>query len=132
MRLLTRRLLQALLYQSQPIATLLRGGCTRKDTAGSVGVTDDTFSNWMRRYSDFSEVVRAAESYVGARMTAKITASDTDWWAALEWLKRRRRDDWGDSLNLIDKSDTDPPAAPPRPRTVGEPPGGAVARMRPL
>ena len=84
--------------KAEKIATLLRSGCTRRDAAGSVGVTDDTLLNWLKRYSDFSELVASAEAFAAVKMTTILTkAADGDWRAALEWLKRRRREDWGDN-----------------------------------
>jgi hypothetical protein len=41
-------------------------------------------------------------------MAAIVTkAAETDWKAALEVLKRRRRDEWGDNLSLSKTSDDD-------------------------
>lgn len=83
-------------------------GCNRKDAAGSVGVSEDTFARWLARYADFADQVALAESCAAVRMTTLVTqAATTEWKAALEWLKRRRREEWGDSLNLTKKSDAD-------------------------
>ena len=90
------------------IATLLRSGCTRKDAAGSVSIDYTTFLNWIDRYSSFSILVTAAEAFAAVKMTTILTkAADGDWRAALEWLKRRKRDEWGDNLSLSRLSDED-------------------------
>ena len=94
--------------KAEKLSTLLRGGCTKRDAAGSIGVSEDTLARWIRNNAVFAEQVRAAESLCAVKMTAKITAAaETDWKAALEWLKRRRRDEWGDNLNLSRMSDAD-------------------------
>lgn len=83
--------------KAEQIADRLRDGCTRKDAAGSVGVSEDTFARWLARYADFAGLVEVAEAACAVRMTTIVTtAAVTDWKAAMEWLKRRRRDDWGD------------------------------------
>ena len=94
--------------KANQIATLLRAGCTRKDAAGSVGVNYTTFLSWLTRFPSFASLTESAESYAAVKMTTIVTkAADTDWKAALEWLKRRRRDEWGDNINLSRMSDAD-------------------------
>ena len=87
--------------KAEKIATLLRGGCTRKDAVGSIGVDYTTFLRWLSNNAGFARLVGSAESFAAVKMTTIVTlAADKDWKAALEWLKRRRRDEWGDSVNL--------------------------------
>ena len=94
--------------KANQIATLLRSGCTRKDAVGSVGVDYQTFLNWFERNSSFSSLVGSAESFAAVKMTTILTkAAEQDAKYALEWLKRRRRDEWGDNLNLSRMSDAD-------------------------
>ena len=87
----------------------LKTGCTRKDAYGAVGIDAGTFANWLTRYSDFSYAVGVAEAEVANNMTRIVVKAATagDWRAALEWLKRRRRDEWGDNLSLSRLSDED-------------------------
>jgi hypothetical protein len=84
------------------ILTYLRGGATRRDAAAASGVSRDTLRHWMQENSAFSALVEEAEGECGALMAARLTAearrSDGDWKAALAWLQRRRRDEWGDSI----------------------------------
>ena len=90
------------------IATLLRGGCTRKDAVGSIGVDYQTFLNWYETNSSFSGLVISAESFAAVKMTTLVTkAAEQDAKYALEWLKRRRRDEWGDNINLSRLSDAE-------------------------
>ena len=83
------------------IATLLRSGCTRRDAIGSVNISYPTFYTWLKNNLDFFQLVEAAECFCAVRMTTLIIqAADTDPKYALEWLKRRRRDEWGDNVNV--------------------------------
>jgi len=89
------------------ITTLLRGGCTRKDAAGSVGISSDTLVRWSRSNADFAALVESAEAYAAVKMTTIVTAAAaTEWRAALEWLKRRRREEWGDSADITSGGET--------------------------
>lgn len=56
-------------------------------------------ATWIKRYPDFAELVARAEGEVERRMAATIiqAAVDGDYRAALEWLKRRRPADWGET-----------------------------------
>jgi hypothetical protein len=85
----------------EKILTYLRGGATRQDAAAASGITYETLRIWMQE-SAFSVSVTMAEGECGALMAARLTAearrSDGDWKAALAWLQRRRRDEWGDSI----------------------------------
>ena len=90
------------------IATLLRSGCTRRDATGSVNISHTTFYTWLEKNLHFFQLVEAAESFCAVKMTTLIVqAADTDPKYALEWLKRRRRDEWGDNINLNRLSDDD-------------------------
>ena len=94
--------------KAEKIATLLRGGCTRKDAAGSVGVEYQTFLNWMARNYSFLTLVGVSEAFAAVKMTTILTkAAEQDPKYALEWLKRRKRDEWGDNLSLSRLSDED-------------------------
>jgi transposase len=91
------------------ITDALRVGASRKDAAAAAGVSERTFYEWMGHFPQFSQAVTRAEGQCAARMTARIyqeaTAERGDWKAALEWLKRRRRDEWGDSIDVRKLSD---------------------------
>ena len=52
---------------------------------------------------------RVVEEPVPIQETTKsvVTANEFDWRAAETWLKRRRRDEWGDNLSLSRLSDED-------------------------
>lgn len=80
------------------IEEALRLGSTRRAACACAGISEDTFAIWLKRYSDFSDLVNRVEGEVERRMAATIikAANDGDYRAALEWLKRRRPADWGD------------------------------------
>jgi hypothetical protein len=53
----------------------------------------------MENKPDFSNAVRRAECDAENEMVKVIrTAAPDDWRAAESWLKRRRRDEWGDTV----------------------------------
>jgi len=55
--------------------------------------------NWLEQFSSFSIQVTSAESFAAVKMTTLVTkAAEQDARYALEWLKRRRRDEWGDNV----------------------------------
>lgn len=88
--------------RAEKICALLRAGCTRKSSAASAGIDFQTFLNWTRRYESFStNVTRAeadAENIYAAVIQKAATGAIPDWRAAETWLKRRRRDEWGDNV----------------------------------
>lgn len=95
---------------SAAIVTALTIGATRKDAAGAAGVEYQTFLNWMQRgeasksgiYFEFFESCTAAEykARLGYLKTIAKAANDGDWRAAMEYLKRRDRDNWGDNIDV--------------------------------
>ena len=110
-------------------------GASYVDACGAAGISYGTFALWMQKgqeqkkgeYFDFFEAIRAEEAAATLRHLAVINnaAAKGDWKASLEWLRRRRRAEWGDSVALTDPdgkkfelivkyADTDnkPPEAP--------------------
>ena len=84
------------------ICDALAEGCTRRAAYGSVGIDQTTFLAWIERYSDFSNSVTLAEAEAEAKFTKSLwksaTGYNSDWRAAESWLKRRRREEWGDNV----------------------------------
>lgn len=92
---------------AEAICKRLQMGSTRMAASESLGIDYDTFRNWMRDNSEFFAAVTRAESECEAAMTACITKAargtpgqPADWRAAESWLKRRRRNEWGDNISL--------------------------------
>lgn len=82
----------------------LRVGMTRRAAIGQAGISDETFARWLRRSVGFVEQVTQAENEAEAHYTEALAkAAKTDWRAAMEWLKRRRRADWGDQQEAPEK-----------------------------
>lgn len=85
-------------------------GCTYKDAAEAAGVEYNTFNEWMKKgaeaksgaYHEFNEAVQVANAQCAANFTRVIqnAAAKGDWKASLEWLKRRRRGEWGDNVDV--------------------------------
>lgn len=84
-------------------------GATYATAAACAGVSYDTFNEWMKagdsatrnnKFSEFSEAVRRAEAeckYKATKVIIKAMA-DGEWKAALEFLRRRDRAEWGDNI----------------------------------
>jgi hypothetical protein len=91
-------------------------GASYKDAAEAAGVWYNTFNEWMKKgeeaksgaYHEFNEAVRKANAECARNMTRVIqtAAAKGEWKAALEWLKRRRQEDWGDR-NALDLTNSD-------------------------
>ena len=85
-------------------------GATYKDAAEAAGVEYNTFNEWMKKgaeaksgaYREFNEAVAVANAECAKNMVRVIqsAAAKGDWKAALEWLKRRRRAEWGDAVDV--------------------------------
>lgn len=90
-------------------------GATYKDAAEAAGVSYDTFNEWMKagaeakggKFFEFSEAVKAANAQCAVNFTRVIqtAAAKGDAKYALEWLKRRRRSEWGDNVDLTSGGD---------------------------
>lgn len=90
-------------------------GCTYKDAAESAGVEYNTFNEWMKKgadaksgaYREFNEAVGVANAQCAVNFTRIIqtAAAKGDAKYALEWLKRRRRSEWGDNVDVTSAGD---------------------------
>lgn len=89
------------------ICDALQVGATRTAASGAAGISRETFATWLERYPTFLDDVTRAEAKAELRFTTALakaaqgTESEPgDWRAAESWLKRRRRQDWGDSIDI--------------------------------
>lgn len=92
------------------ICDRLRAGCTRRAAQQSVGIDDNTFYRWLEKPGFRDAVVRAeadAETRATVALVKGFSGADGDWRAAESWLKRRRRDDWGDKVDFGKFNDED-------------------------
>ena len=79
----------------------LKQGATRTSAAEGCGISRDTFRDWLQRYPAFSGAVTRAEAEAELIHTRVLMrASSEDWRASESWLKRRRRDEWGDNTTV--------------------------------
>lgn len=84
---------------AEKFITCIRNGMTIQASCMMNGIIDDTYANWMKGKSEFSEQVRIAQGQARARFELVVSKAGTvDPKYALEWLKRRARDDWGDHV----------------------------------
>lgn len=74
----------------------------RKGASEYGGIDQKTLETWMKRYSDFSDAVIAAEASCefGASLTIRRAFTAGDWKAAAFWLSRRRSETWGETHRL--------------------------------
>ena len=86
------------------ILDAIRVGATQKDAAAAAGIDETTLGRWKNDFADFAYSLTRAEGECAAKMSARLhleaTKADGDWRASVEWLKRRRRDDWGDNVSV--------------------------------
>lgn len=100
------------------LVTAIVIGATYKDACESVGIWHETFLQWIResdadtsgkrtKYDVFSELVKQANGICAVRYTQILSAAaeTQDAKYALEWLKRRRKVDWGDNVDLTSKEE---------------------------
>ncbi len=84
------------------ITDALTAGMSRKGASEYGGIDQGTLENWMRRYSDFSGAVVAAEAACEFRavLTIRQAFNEGDWKAAAFWLERRRNKEWGRQVKV--------------------------------
>lgn len=84
------------------IIEALSAGASRRAAAQYAGIDETTLIHWMKRYSNFASAVIAAESRVevSAIVAVRKAWMDGDWRAAIEFLKRRRSSEWGETQRI--------------------------------
>lgn len=90
-------------------------GATYKDASEAAGVIYNTFNEWMKKgeeaktgqYREFKDAVDVANAQCAVNFTRVIQSKAAlgDWKAAEAWLKRRRREDWGDNVDVTTGGD---------------------------
>ena len=74
----------------------IRLGATYKLACDYAGISEDTFANWRRLHSDFSDAIKQAEGAAAVKWLAKIEQAGEDAWPAFAWkLERRYPDMYG-------------------------------------
>lgn len=116
----------------EKILTGLRNGLTRRAASAQGGITYKTLNQWLKQKSkvifvsqveeaedaaeaDFTGVLKKAAfghevriektktNEDGTSVTTVETRWEFDWRAGLEWLKRRRREDWSEQITVEDE-----------------------------
>ena len=83
------------------IVEALRGGNTRRAAAWAGGIDQDTFLQWLRRFPNFADDVKAAEADAELAMVERVrTAANDQWQAAAWWLERKMKRDWSNRLEV--------------------------------
>lgn len=73
------------------ITEALRLGMTRRDACIHGDISEDTFANWLARYSEFSDAVQKAEMQSKMSRLARITKAGTNGtWQADAWVLERK------------------------------------------
>lgn len=83
------------------IVEALRGGNTRRAAAWAGGIDQDTFLQWLRRFPNFADDVKAAEADAELAMVERVrTAANDQWQAAAWWLERKMKRDWSNRQEI--------------------------------
>ena len=83
------------------IITALRGGNTRRAACWAGGIEVETFHQWLRRFPEFSDAVKAAEADAELAMVERVrTAANDQWQAAAWWLERKMKRDWSNRQEI--------------------------------
>lgn len=85
----------------EKILAALKAGNTRRAAAAYAGVHWETFYRWLED-ATFSDAVYEAEAAPEVLCASTIVnaARKGDWRAGNSWLEKRRRDEWGDEINI--------------------------------
>lgn len=80
----------------------LRAGLSRYAVSGLAEIADSQLHRWCERYAGFAEDCLIAEQAAAARFESVVIkdAANQNVDTALQWLKRRRRADWGDNVGI--------------------------------
>lgn len=83
------------------ITDAIKLGSTYELAAGYAGITYETFNEWRKRKSEFSDAIKLAEGTAAVGWLAKIekAASDGNWTAAAWKLERRYPEQYGRQLH---------------------------------
>jgi hypothetical protein len=93
---------------ARKIVAALKKGATRTAAAAKAGLSLATLSRWCEADAEFAESIAIAEGCAEASVSEVLFDAATkgrEWRAGESWLKRRRRHEWGDSLNVSKFSD---------------------------
>lgn len=85
----------------QKVKELIELGMNYKDVCLSIGITEETFSQWRKKYSEFSELVDSANSKVKEISLKSIRVGEMRDWKAAAWrLERRWPDEYKEKKEI--------------------------------
>jgi hypothetical protein len=94
----------------EAVSTSVLHGASFTDSVVAAGVKYDTANEWFTRgeregkglYFQFFQKITQSQATCAVNMVRVIqqAAAKGEYRAALEWLKRRRREDWGDAVDV--------------------------------
>lgn len=88
---------------TEEICKYLQGGNNRTDTCDLVGISFESFNQWMNdeRKPEFSESIKLAEAKCKGRCIALVQkAALTSWQAAAWWLERKHQNEFAIKYKL--------------------------------
>lgn len=96
--------------RTKRIIDAVRVGATYRLAAAYAGITDDTLTNWLHRYSEFSDAIKEAEGAAAVGWLAKIekAATELTWQAAAWKLERRYPQEYGRTVQEVQGKDGGP------------------------
>jgi len=74
----------------QRVKELVELGMNYKDVCQSIGITEETFSQWRKKFPEFSELVEAANAKVKEISLKSIRVGEMRDWRAGAWRLERR------------------------------------------
>lgn len=82
---------------AKKITDAIKVGATYRLACDYAGITEETFSQWRKKYPEFSELVKEAEGSAAIKWLALIdkAAQDGTWQAAAWKLERRYPESYG-------------------------------------
>lgn len=91
------------------ICALISQGNYQCVAAACVGISEDTFYAWRKKYPEFSESLKKADALAEAKRVQTILQAGNDSWQAAAWyLERKHRDRWGKDKDAMDEPSPHP------------------------
>jgi transposase-like protein len=95
---------------SEKICALVSQGNYQKVAAACVGISEDTFYKWIKRYPEFAESLKKADALAEAKRVQTILKAGNESWQAAAWyLERKHADRWGRQDRADQTDDETPP-----------------------
>lgn len=85
------------------IADWCRNGATDKDIAARLGISRDSFMEYKRKFSDFSDILKKTKDFIDGQVESALlqNALSGNITAQIFWLKNRRPQKWRDKMEVM-------------------------------